>query len=104
MLHVLLAAVRETATNVDQCAIRIGSHRIALRLKSKLNDYAACSYDLAFYNSTNSMLFLFHAVVVIAVVFGAQLKVVGIEFAYMQIEFEFGFANFIQDISRWLLA
>lgn len=42
------------------------------------------------------MLFLFHALV--AVVFGAQLKVVGIEFAYMQIEFEFGFANLIQDI------
>lgn len=46
------------------------------------------------------MLFLFHALVVavVACVFGAQLKVVGIEFAYMQIEFEFGFANFIQDI------
>lgn len=45
------------------------------------------------------MLFLFHALVAVAaVVFGAQLKVVGIEFAYMQIEFEFGFANLIQDI------
>lgn len=31
------------------------------------------------------MLFLFHVVAVIAVVFGSQLKVVGIEFAYMQI-------------------
>lgn len=112
MLHVLpAAAVRETATNVDQCAIRIGSHRIASRCggssPSSMTMLLLVSYDLAFYNSTNSMLFLFHVVVVIAViavVFGAQLKVVGIEFAYMQIEFEFGFANFIQDISRWLLA
>lgn len=114
MLHVLLAAVaaavRETATNVDQCAIRIGSHRIASRCGGSSPSSMTMllvSYDLAFYNSTNSMLFLFHVVVVIAViavVFGAQLKVVGIEFAYMQIEFEFGFANFIQDISRWLLA
>lgn len=112
MLHVLLAAVRETATNVDQCAIRIGSHRIASRCGGSSPSSMTMllvSYDLAFYNSTSSMLrvFLFHVVVVIAViavVFGAQLKVVGIEFAYMQIEFEFGFANFIQDISRWLLA
>lgn len=86
---------------------RIASHRIASRCGGSSPSSMTMllvSYDLAFYNSTNSMLFLFHVVVVIAVVFGAQLKVVGIEFAYMQIEFEFGFANFIQDISRWLLA
>lgn len=85
---------------------RSESDRIASRCDSSPSSMTMLlvSYDLAFYNSTNSMLFLFHVVVVIAIVFGAQLKVVGIEFAYMQIEFEFGFANFTQDISRWLLA
>lgn len=111
MLHVLLAAaaaaVRETAMSINA---RSESDRIASRCGGSSPSSMTMllvSYDLAFYNSTNSMLFLFHVVVVIAViavVFGAQLKVVGIEFAYMQIEFEFGFANFIQDISRWLLA